>query len=246
MSTADEAVDVVVVGAGPSGGVVAKHLAENGLSVVALEQGEMPDIARYTGRREEWELASQKQWASQPERPRARSRLSHRGKRVRHQPADVRRRRRQRDPLCRPLGALPAVRLPPQKPRRHRRRLAFHLRGPAARPDRGGAGRGGLRNPGQSGLSAAGAGLSHAAAADRQGRHEGDRGAQRARLALVAGHHGHRLAGLWRPQSLRAPRHLHDRLPGRGEVDHQPDPLARCDPATAPGSSPAPGPQRSK
>lgn len=66
MSATDEAVDVVVVGAGPSGAVVAKHLAENGLSVVALEQGDMPDIARFTGAREEWELASQKQWHPNP------------------------------------------------------------------------------------------------------------------------------------------------------------------------------------
>ena len=66
MGADGDRVDAVVVGAGPSGGVVAKHLAENGLSVVALEQGEMPDAARFTGRRDEWELASQKQWHPNP------------------------------------------------------------------------------------------------------------------------------------------------------------------------------------
>jgi choline dehydrogenase-like flavoprotein len=38
-----ETYDVVIVGSGPSGAVAAKHFAENGLSVICLEQGEYPD-----------------------------------------------------------------------------------------------------------------------------------------------------------------------------------------------------------
>lgn len=59
-------VDVVIVGAGPSGSVAAKRLAEAGMSVVCLEQGGMPDGDAYPGLREEWELVSQKQWSPDP------------------------------------------------------------------------------------------------------------------------------------------------------------------------------------
>lgn len=58
--------DVVIVGAGPSGGVAAAHLAERGYSVVCLEQGEWPDRSEYPGATPEWELAAAKQWSSRP------------------------------------------------------------------------------------------------------------------------------------------------------------------------------------
>ncbi|MGH6679516.1 MAG: GMC family oxidoreductase N-terminal domain-containing protein, partial [Bradyrhizobium sp.] len=62
----DEEVDVLIVGAGPSGSVAAKHLSAAGLTVVTLEQGHMPDRGAYAGRRPEWELVSQKQWHPNP------------------------------------------------------------------------------------------------------------------------------------------------------------------------------------
>ena len=62
----DEEVDVLIIGAGPSGSVAAKHLSAVGLSVVTLEQGHMPDRNAYAGRRPEWELVSQKQWHPNP------------------------------------------------------------------------------------------------------------------------------------------------------------------------------------
>jgi len=62
----DEAVDVLIIGAGPSGSVAAKHLAQAGFSVVTLEQGHMPDPDRFPGRRPEWELVTQKQWHPNP------------------------------------------------------------------------------------------------------------------------------------------------------------------------------------
>ena len=43
----DKHVDAIVVGAGASGGVVAKELAVNGIGVVLFE---FPDGARYRGR----------------------------------------------------------------------------------------------------------------------------------------------------------------------------------------------------
>lgn len=62
----DEVADVLIIGAGPSGSVAAKHLAQAGFKVVTLEQGHMPDANRYAGRRPEWELVSQKQWHPNP------------------------------------------------------------------------------------------------------------------------------------------------------------------------------------
>jgi choline dehydrogenase-like flavoprotein len=56
----------VVIGAGVSGGVVAKRLVEAGLSVLCLEQGQWPDRADYPGASPEWELRAAKQWSSSP------------------------------------------------------------------------------------------------------------------------------------------------------------------------------------
>ena len=62
----DEEVDVVIVGAGPSGSVAALELAEAGFSVVVLEQGDWPDYQAYTGARPEHELVSTKLWHPNP------------------------------------------------------------------------------------------------------------------------------------------------------------------------------------
>ena len=61
-----EKVDVLIIGAGPSGSVAAKHLAQAGFSVVTLEQGNWPDANDFPGRRPEFELVSQKQWHPNP------------------------------------------------------------------------------------------------------------------------------------------------------------------------------------
>jgi choline dehydrogenase-like flavoprotein len=62
----DEPADILIIGAGPSGAVAAKHLSAAGFSVVTLEQGEHPDNSAYAGRRPEWELVSQKRWHPNP------------------------------------------------------------------------------------------------------------------------------------------------------------------------------------
>ena len=61
-----EPADVLIIGAGASGGVVAKRLAEEGYRVVCLEQGEWHRPDEYPGVRDDWELASRKQWATSP------------------------------------------------------------------------------------------------------------------------------------------------------------------------------------
>jgi choline dehydrogenase-like flavoprotein len=61
-----EPADVVIVGAGISGGVVGRRLAEAGFSVVCLEQGDWHDRSEFPGQRPDWELALRKQWSANP------------------------------------------------------------------------------------------------------------------------------------------------------------------------------------
>ena len=64
MST--DSVDVLVIGAGVAGGVVARRCVEAGLTVLCLEQGDWPDRADYPGARPDGELLAAKQWSSAP------------------------------------------------------------------------------------------------------------------------------------------------------------------------------------
>ena len=57
---------VVIVGAGASGGVVGRRLAEAGFRVVCLEQGHWQDPADFPGPRAEYELLARKQWSGSP------------------------------------------------------------------------------------------------------------------------------------------------------------------------------------
>jgi choline dehydrogenase-like flavoprotein len=58
--------DVLIIGAGAAGGVVGRRLAEAGMDVLCLEQGDWPDPARYPGPKPDWELQAMKQWAPDP------------------------------------------------------------------------------------------------------------------------------------------------------------------------------------
>ena len=60
--------DVVIVGAGPSGAVAAKRLAEAGMSVICFEQGEYPDYANLRHSGYEFELTKQKHFTANPQR----------------------------------------------------------------------------------------------------------------------------------------------------------------------------------
>ena len=63
---ATEPADVLIVGAGASGGVVARRLSEAGFKIVCLEQGEWHDKAEYRGAELDWELTMRKQWSTSP------------------------------------------------------------------------------------------------------------------------------------------------------------------------------------
>ena len=58
--------EVLIIGAGASGSVAAKHLAEAGVDVVCLEQGPKVDNSEFWGDKPEWELMAQKRWHPNP------------------------------------------------------------------------------------------------------------------------------------------------------------------------------------
>ena len=64
--TVEQHADVLIVGAGASGGVAARRLAETGLRVVALEQGRWHDRDEFRGNQPDWELTGLKQWSPMP------------------------------------------------------------------------------------------------------------------------------------------------------------------------------------
>ena len=62
----EEIVDVLVIGAGPSGAVVTHTAAAAGLSVICLEQGDWVNPSDFPANHPEWELLIQHDWAHDP------------------------------------------------------------------------------------------------------------------------------------------------------------------------------------
>lgn len=65
-----EHADVLIVGAGASGGIAAGRLAEAGFDVLCLEQGHWPDRTQYPAPRLTYELESRSRWSGSPNRRR--------------------------------------------------------------------------------------------------------------------------------------------------------------------------------
>ena len=58
--------DVLIVGAGPSGAIAAKRLAEEGFKVLVLEQGDWPDYSKAQVTRDDFPLTAGRDWGWDP------------------------------------------------------------------------------------------------------------------------------------------------------------------------------------
>ena len=66
MTDTNDVPDVLIIGAGASGSVAAKHLSENGFSVLILEQGDWVRASDYPGDKPEYEMLAYKYWHPNP------------------------------------------------------------------------------------------------------------------------------------------------------------------------------------
>jgi choline dehydrogenase-like flavoprotein len=58
--------DILIIGGGTAGGVVATYLAEKGFNIVCLEQGNWPDVDSMPGMKSEFELLASREWHPSP------------------------------------------------------------------------------------------------------------------------------------------------------------------------------------
>jgi choline dehydrogenase-like flavoprotein len=61
----------LIVGAGPTGAVAAKRLAEGGMRVVVLEQGQWPDYSKARADHADYEITAGRDWSANPNRRQA-------------------------------------------------------------------------------------------------------------------------------------------------------------------------------
>ena len=71
MSKGQVKADALIIGAGPTGAVAAKRLAEAGMRVVVLEQGDWPDYERARADHADFELTAGRDWSANPNRRQA-------------------------------------------------------------------------------------------------------------------------------------------------------------------------------
>src|SRR5690606_22971055 len=64
-------VDVIIVGAGLSGGITAAELSKAGMSVVCLEQGDWPDYANARADFDDYEVTADLHWGRNPNQRRS-------------------------------------------------------------------------------------------------------------------------------------------------------------------------------
>ncbi len=66
MERATTKTEVLIIGAGASGSVAAHYLANQGIGVTCLEQGEWPDSEKFVNRRDEREIVAGGRWHANP------------------------------------------------------------------------------------------------------------------------------------------------------------------------------------
>lgn len=71
MTRQGEIADALIIGAGPTGAVAAKRLAEAQMRVVVLEQGDWPDYARARAGNADYEITAGRDWSANPNRRQA-------------------------------------------------------------------------------------------------------------------------------------------------------------------------------
>jgi choline dehydrogenase-like flavoprotein len=71
MAMSDGRADALIIGAGPTGAVAAKRLAEEGMRVVVLEQGDWPDYSKARAGHADYEITAGRDWSANPNRRQA-------------------------------------------------------------------------------------------------------------------------------------------------------------------------------
>jgi choline dehydrogenase-like flavoprotein len=71
MTHPSDRADALIIGAGPTGAVTAKRLAEAGMKVVVLEQGDWPDYSKARANETTYELTAGRDWSANPNRRQA-------------------------------------------------------------------------------------------------------------------------------------------------------------------------------
>ena len=116
--------DALIIGAGPTGAVAAKRLAEAGMKVVVLEQGDWPDYSKARAGHADYEITAGRDWSANPNRRQAAADYPIDDSRFRHRGCHVQRRRRQQRDFRGALAAEHALGFSRSVARRCRRRLA--------------------------------------------------------------------------------------------------------------------------
>ena len=126
-NTANDIVDVLIIGSGASGAAVAWSLAETKMRILCLEQGDWMKPTEFPTNCRDWEARRFADFAISPNRRGRDDGLSDQRRQLADEDRQLQRRRRRHHPLHRALPAHAPIRLPRPLARRRGRRLADRL-----------------------------------------------------------------------------------------------------------------------